>query len=136
MPGLAPFAPAIAGLLLGTGGMVAANAESKAAIKNAQNATATASAQETTNQGNAQSGLAGMLKNPPATAPGGVTAPPAYNGAAIPIAGAPRAATPGPGMMSVRGSGVTPSGAAPPAAGSQLPPAVLAMLKQAISGQA
>jgi hypothetical protein len=115
--------------------MIDQNVQNKNAIKNAANAETTAQANVTKNQGTAQAGLNTYLGANPGTAQAG-NAPtsPVYSGANIPIAGAPRPAapgTPGPGMMSVPGSG------AAPGAGTQLPPQLLATLKQALqSGSA
>ena len=116
------------------GEMVNQNVQQKATVKDAQNAEASAQANVTKAQGTATGSLNDYLKaNPgPAQAGNAPSAAPAYSGASIPIAGAPRPAapgTPGPGMMSAPGSGA-------PSAGTQLPPQVLAMLKQAMSGSA
>lgn len=116
MPGLAPFAPALAGLVLGGGAMIDQNVQNKAAIKNSQNAQAAAQAQVQQNQQSAQTGLNNYLKTNPGTAqpsnqPGaGMT----YAGANVPFV----------------------NQAQQPNTATKLSPQVLAMLAQLQNGQA
>jgi hypothetical protein len=122
--------------MMGLGGMAESNIQNKNAIKDQANMQTSEQANIAANQKTAFGNLAGNIgANPgPATAanqPG--SAAPVYNGANIPIAGAPPGTSANPASalnkMSVPGSG------AAAGAGTQLPPAVLAALKQAISGQ-
>jgi hypothetical protein len=138
MPGLVPFLVSTPGIMamLGAGSMIDQNVQSKNAIKNQQNMQTSEQAQIAKNQATAQAGLAGNLAaNPgPATAanqPG--SAAPTYSGSSIPLAG-----TPARSPLSMPGSGAPASLSGGPASagGASLPPQVLAMLKQAISGQA
>lgn len=135
-----PVAPFIIPALFGGAAMVDQNMQKKSTIKNKENAEASAKAGVTNAQGVATGNLNDYLKANPGPAqasnqPGAA----AYSGSSIPLAGAqpgtssdPRnalntmagAAPPTPGMMS----------GAPGGAGKSLPPAVLAMLKQAMSG--
>lgn len=88
MPGLAPFAPAIAGLVMGGAGMVDANVQNKAAIKNSENAAASAQAQVKQNQGAAFGNLNAFNQaNPGLT---GQAKQPAFSGAtSVPLVGQP-----------------------------------------------
>jgi hypothetical protein len=129
-----PIIPVLAALGA-VGGAVDENVQNKATIKNAASAEATAQANVTKNVATGQSNLGNYLAaNPgPAQAGNQPKASP-YAGASIPLAGAPgrapqslpgAGAAPGPGMQT-----------APGGAGTQLPPTVLAALKQAMSNAA
>jgi hypothetical protein len=110
MPGVVPFLPAI----LGVAGMVDANVNNKATLKNAENAQASAQAGVKQNQASAMQNLqANQAANPgPAGAGSFNPAQASYSGAQVPLAGTPAPA----GSTSAN------------AGGAQLPPAVLQIL--------
>jgi hypothetical protein len=100
--------------------MVDKNVQNKGAVKNAENAEATAHAQTAANENAAQGNLSKFIGQNPGPAQPGNAPSSAYTGANVPLAGG----QPGAGMMNVP----------PNLSGGQISPQVLAMLSKFQSG--
>jgi len=120
----AALGPWLIPAILGTAGvtMADANMQNKSAIKNRDNAQASALAQTQTNQQNALNNLGQFNKTNPGPVqggPAGTSAAPAYSGASIPMQGTPGGGGGATGLQSLMSGGAP--GAMGGAAGASAP---------------